>query len=241
MGSMVDIRGVSAYRAEPAGTPRGGLVVIEEIWGLVPHIRSIADRFAAEGYLVLAPELLDGLLGDADGQALMEARNDPDEARRTAVQPWLRELFSGMQAPGFAAGAVSKLRRLVDALDAAPGVDGRIGVVGFCFGGTYAFELAAADPRARAAVPFYGSAPSAEDIARIACPVRAFYGARDERLIDALPGVEHAFAAAGADFEAIVYPDAGHAFFNDTNPHAYRPDDAADAWTRATAFLAAAL
>jgi carboxymethylenebutenolidase len=241
MGEMVDIQGVPAYRAEPAGAPRGGLIVIEEIWGLVPHIRAVADRFAAEGYLVLAPELLDGLLGDADGQALMEARDDPDEARRTAVQPQLRELFSGMRAPEFAAGAVAKLRAVVDALEAEPGVDGRIGVTGFCFGGTYSFALAAADPRVRAAAPFYGSAPSADEIARIACPVHAFYGAHDERLIEALPQVEQAFAAADVDFEATVYPDAGHAFFNDTNPHAYRADDAADAWTRATAFLAAHL
>lgn len=241
MGSMVDLPGVSAYRAEPAAAPRGGLIVIEEIWGLVPHIRAMADRFAAEGYVVLAPELLDGLLGDADGQALMEARNDPDEARRTAVQPTLRELFSGMQAPGFAAEAVAKLRTVVDALEAEPGVEGRIGVLGFCFGGTYSYALAAADARVRAAVPFYGSAPSADDIARIQAPVHAFLGAHDERLMEALPEVERAFAAAGSDFEATVYPDAGHAFMNDTNPHSYRADDAADAWLRATAFLAAHL
>jgi carboxymethylenebutenolidase len=238
MGSMTDIDGVPVYRAEPEGAVRGGLIVIEEIWGLVPHIRAVADRFAAEGYLVLSPELLGDVLGDADGQALMEARDDPDEARRTAAQPQLRELFSGMQAPEFAAGAVAKLRRVVDALEGEPGVDGRIGVLGFCFGGTYSYALAAADPRITAAVPFYGSAPSAEEAARIACPVRAFYGAHDERLVAGLPELERSFAAAGVDFEATVYPDAGHAFFNDTNPHAYRADDAADAWTRATAFLA---
>jgi carboxymethylenebutenolidase len=238
MGTMVDIRGVAAYRAEPVGPLRGGLIVIEEIWGLVPHITSVADRFAGEGYLVLAPELLGDVLGSANGQELMEARNDPDEARRTAVQPQLRELFSGMQDPSFAAGAVEKLVKLVDALDAEPGVDGRIGVLGFCFGGTYSYALAAADSRVRAAVPFYGSAPSADDIARIEAPVLALYGQHDERLIEALPGVEAAFAAAGKDFADHVYPDSGHAFFNDTNPHAYNRADADDAWRRATAFLA---
>jgi len=238
MGRTIDVEGVDVYRAEAAGALRGGLILIEEIWGLVPHIREVADRLAAEGYLVLAPELLGDILGAENGQELMEARDDPDEARRTAVQPKLRELFSGMRDPVFAAGAVAKLQRLVDALEAEPGVDGRIAVLGFCFGGSYAFALAAADPRVRAVVPFYGSAPAADDIARIEAPVLAFYGEHDERLIAALPEVEAAFARAGGDFTATVYPDAGHAFFNDTNPHAYDAPAARDAWEKATAFLA---
>jgi carboxymethylenebutenolidase len=241
MGIVIDVEGVPTYRAEPAAPLRGGLILIEEIWGLVPHIKAVADRFAAEGYLVLAPELLGDVLGAENGQELMEARNDPDEARRTAAQPRLRELFSGIQDPAFAAGAVRKLTKLVDALEVEPGIDGRIAVLGFCFGGTYSFALAAADARVRAAVPFYGTAPSAEDIARITCPVHAFYGRHDERLIAALPDVERAFADAGKHLTTTVYPDAGHAFFNDTNPHSYREDDARDAWERATAFLAAHL
>ncbi|MGN6325437.1 dienelactone hydrolase family protein [Pseudolysinimonas sp.] len=238
MGTMVDIEGVAAYRAEPVAPPKGGLILIEEIWGLVPHITAVADRFAGEGYVVLAPELLGDIIGSANGQELMEARNDPDEERRNAVQPVLRGLFSAMGDPEFAAGAVAKLVKVVDALETEPGVDGRIGVLGFCFGGTYSFALAAADPRVRAAVPFYGSAPSAEDIARIQAPVLALYGQHDERLIEALPGVERAFADAGVDFPDHVYPDSGHAFFNDTNPHSYNAADADDAWRRATAFLA---
>jgi carboxymethylenebutenolidase len=238
MGTRIEIEGTTVYRAEPTGPLQGGLILIEEIWGLVPHIEAVADRFAGEGYLVLAPELLGDLLGAANGQELMEARNDPDEARRTAVQPKLRELFGGMSDPAFAAGAVARLRTVVDALEAEPGVDGRIAVAGFCFGGTYSFALAAADPRIRAAVPFYGSAPSAEDIGRIGCPVHAFYGQQDTRLIEALPDVERTFADAGRDLTTTVYPDAGHAFFNDTNPHAYNAADADDAWAKATAFLA---
>ena len=241
MGTMVDIDGVQAYRAEPAGELKGALILIEEIWGLVDHIKQVSDRFAAEGYLVISPELLGDVLGGANGQELMEARNDPDEARRTAAQPQLRELFSGLQAPEFAAGAVEKLVTVVDALETEPGVDGRIAVLGFCFGGTYAFALAATDPRVKAVVPFYGSAPSAEEIARIQAPVLAFYGQQDERLIEALPQVDAAMSDAGVDFQRVVYPDTGHAFFNDTNPHAYNAADAADAWTRANAFLAAHL
>jgi carboxymethylenebutenolidase len=241
MGRMVDIRGVDAYRAEPIGSLRGGLIVIEEIWGLVPHITSVADRFAAEGYLVLAPELLGDVIGTANGQELMEARDDPDESRRNAAQPILRELFSTIHDPDFATGAVARLTKVVDALEAEPGIDGRIAVLGFCFGGTFSYALAAADPRVRAAVPFYGTAPAAEDIARIACPVHAFYGQHDERLITALPAVQRAFADAGKVLTITVYDDAGHAFFNDTNPHAYNAADAADAWRRANGFLAAHL
>ncbi len=118
-----------------------------------------------------------------------------------------------------------------------PGVDGRIAVVGFCFGGTYTFALAAADDRVRAAVPFYGTAPDPERIATIGCPVLALYGAHDPALIDALPAVRTDMAAAGIDFRDHVYPDAGHAFFNDASSR-YSPEAAADAWTRTLAFLA---
>jgi len=161
---------------------------------------------------------------------------DPDEARRTAAQPRLREALAPIRAPEFAASAITHLRSTVDALSAEPGVDGRIAVVGFCFGGTYSFALAAADDRVRAAVPFYGTAPAPDRIAAIACPVLALYGAHDPALIDALPDVRSAMDAAGIDFAAHVYPDAAHAFFNDTGAR-YRPLDAADAWERTLRFL----
>ena len=238
MGSLVTVNGVSAYRAEPEGTPRGGLIVIHEIWGLVPHITEVADRFAAEGYLVLAPDLLtDAGVTPEVGLELFAAMNEPDEAKRVAAQPMLREKFSASHSPEFAAGAVAKLVAVVDALESEPGVGGRIGVTGFCFGGTYSFALAAADSRVKAAVPFYGSAPAASEIAQIACPVLALYGENDERLITALPEVEKAMADAGIDFTAQVYPDTGHAFFNDTNPSSYNPEVALDAWDRTRAFL----
>jgi len=235
---MIDLDTVRAYRAEPAGTPRGGIVLIHEIWGLVPHIVDVADRFAAEGYVVLAPDLLSDIgvtpeLG-ADLHALV---SDPDEAVRTAAQPRLREALAPMRAPEYAGRAVEQLRTAVDELAAEPGVDGRIAVVGFCFGGSYSFALAAADDRVRAAVPFYGTAPSPDAIASISCPVLAIYGAHDPALIDALPDVRSQMAAAGVDFTDHVYPDAAHAFFNDTGSR-YRAADAADAWARTIAFLA---
>lgn len=232
---------LSAYRSEPPKdrVPTGGaIILIHEIWGLVAHIKDVADRFATEGYLVVAPDILsDAGVTPAVGQELHDLVMNPDEATRTGAQPLMREKLSAAHDPEYGAWAVGQLRRVVDYLERQPGVDGRIAVTGFCFGGTYSFALAAAEPRIRAAAPFYGAPPETAELAAIACPVHAFYGDRDERLMTGLPGVTSAMAAAGVDFESTVYPGAAHAFFNDTNATTYDPDAAADAWTRVLAFL----
>ncbi len=239
MDGLIELDGVRAYRSEPQGAPRGGVVLIHEIWGLVPHIHDVADRLAAEGYLVLAPDLLSDIgVTPEFGEEIQAMLADADEERRSAAQPRLRAALAPMRVPDFAHGALVRLRTTVDALAHEPGIDGRIAVIGFCFGGTYAFALAAADERVRAAVPFYGQAPDADAIAQIACPVLALYGRDDPALIDALPEVRATMAAAHVDFDAVVYPEAGHAFFNDTNAMRYRADEAADAWTRTLRFLA---
>lgn len=242
MGAMVELDGVTAYRAEPTVPPHGALVLIHEIWGLVPHIRDVADRYAAEGYLVLAPDLLsDAGITPEVGAELDAVRREPDEATRLAGQALLRERMAPLNQPGFAAEAVTKLRLVVDALEAEPGIRGRIAVTGFCFGGTYAFALAAADSRVRAAVPFYGTAPDAATVAHIACPVLALYGEDDPRIMATLPQTRQDMADAGVDFSEKVYPGARHAFFNDTNPLSYDPAAAADAWRRTLDFLARSL
>ncbi|CAN5116619.1 hypothetical protein BH11ACT3_BH11ACT3_14240 [soil metagenome] len=245
MDALIDVAGITVYRSEPTEPtvpPKGALIVIHEIWGLVAHITDVADRYAAEGYLVLAPDLLSdaGVTPDI-GEELMAIMTEQDPEKRAIGQPRLREAFGSIRAPEFAAEAVAKLKLVVDALASEPGIDGRIGVLGFCFGGTYSFALAAADDRVKAAVPFYGAAPSVDDIAGIHCPVLALYGQNDPALIDALPAVREAMDAARVDFTAQVYSDAGHAFFNDTNPHTYNAVDAADAWARSLAFLDGAL
>ena len=99
-----------------------------------------------------------------------------------------------------------------------------MGVVGFCFGGTYAFALAAADPRLRAAVPFYGNFPENADPATIGCPVLAFYGEDDHGITDGVPELESRMEQAGVDFTARVYHGVGHAFFNDTSPSKYNAE-----------------
>ncbi|MEZ3159769.1 dienelactone hydrolase family protein [Microbacterium sp. BWT-B31] len=225
------------YVARPAGSPRGGLVLVHEIWGLVEHIRGVADRYAAEGWLVAAPDILShGGVEPALGAELFAIMNSDDEDARVAAQPRMRDAMTAMRSPDYAVWGVAALRATVDWLVAQPGVEGRVAVTGFCFGGTYAFALAAADDRVRAAVPFYGSAPAAEAIARIQAPVLALYGHHDPSLIEALPGVEQAMADAGVAFESVVYPDSSHAFFNDTGSR-YDPDAAADAWRRTLEFL----
>ena len=222
----------------PVGEPVGGLVVIHEIWGLVPHIVDVAERFAAQGYLVVAPDILShGGVAPALGSELFALMNDPDEEVRVAAQPRMREAMSAIRSPDYATWAVGALRRVVDWLADQPGVDGRIGVLGFCFGGTYTFLLAASDDRVRAAVPFYGSAPPPDRMGGIHAPVLALYGQHDPALIEALPDVREHMTAAGVDFETVVYPEAGHAFFNDTGSR-YRPGESADAWQRTVAFLA---
>lgn len=246
MGFMVDIDvasgSIPAYRSEPSGQPKAALVVIHEIWGLVDHIKDVADRCAAEGYLVIAPDLLSGVgVVPELGQELQRLAFSSDEAERTEAQPLLREKLAPARSPEYAEWAVPALKGVVDRLEAQPGIDGRIGVVGFCFGGSYSFALAAADPRVHAAVPFYGQPPQSSAIADIACPILAFYGDRDERLMRSLPEVTAAMADAAVAFTPHVYAGARHAFFNDTNPATYDADAAADSWRRTLAFLSDSL
>ena len=225
------------YVARPEGKTVGALVVIHEIWGLVDHIRDVADRFAAEGWLVAAPDIMSRAgIEEHLGAELFALMNHPNEEVRTAAQPRLREALAGMRAPEYAEWAVEALRTVVDWLEGQPGVERRIAVTGFCFGGSYTFALAASDDRIRAAVPFYGTAPAPTTIAQIQAPVLALYGERDTALVDALPAVRQAMSDGGVDFEAVVYPGAEHAFFNDTGRR-YSAAHSADAWARALAFL----
>ncbi len=239
MGSMITVGDIDVYRAEPAGSPRGAVIVIEEIWGLNDQIKGVADRWAAEGYLALAPDILSEIgITPERGEELAALRHHPDEAVRNTAQPAMREAMAPVREPEYGAWAVGALEALVDVALAEPGIEGKVGVTGFCFGGTFSFALAAADDRVLAAVPFYGTAPEPARLAQIACPVLALYGVEDEALMGRLPEVREAAKAAGIDFTDVVYPGAGHAFFNEQNAISYRPEVAADAWAKAAAFIA---
>jgi carboxymethylenebutenolidase len=244
MGQLIEFpdHDLTAYRADPpsdrAGGPRGAVIVIQEIWGLVDHVKDVADRVAAQGYVAVAPDLLGHVgLTPEIGQRLFQLMFQGTEADRLAAQPEMRAATTPSRQPEFAAWAVPALEAVVDALVDEPGVEGRVAVMGYCFGGTYTYALAAAEPRLRAAVPFYGSFPEHADPATITCPVLAFYGEEDHALTDGLPDLEARMEAAGVDFTARVYHGVGHAFFNDTATSRYNAEVAADAWQRALAFL----
>jgi carboxymethylenebutenolidase len=234
MKEDLNISGTAAYYSGPDAGVHPGLVLIEEIWGLTDHIKDVSDRYAAEGFNVLAPEILPGELLQILTPELIKDLNDPQ--KRSEAQPKLRAAMAPVNQPEYAKGAIATLRKCVDYLLADARVNGKVAVLGFCFGGTYSFHLAGNDDRIAAAVPFYGQPPSEEEIERIKCPVLALYGDQDENLMQSLPALKESMQKHGVDFEAVVYPGAMHAFFNDTG-YRYNAEAAKDAWKRSLAFL----
>jgi len=198
------------FLARP-GQGRPGVIVVQEWWGLVPHVKDVAGRLAAQGYLALAPDLYHG--------------------RSTVEAEEASHLMSGLdwsRAVDEIAGAVRYLRDV-------EGVD-RVGITGFCMGVALTV-LAATLPGVDAYVAFYGFPPApAEKLDTITAPGLIFFG-EDENFFS-VPDAQ-AFAArqraAGRGAEVIVYPAAGHAFFNNDRPEVFRPDAANDAWRRALA------
>ena len=216
---------IGGYLAAPAAGrgdgPFSGVVVIHENRGLNEHTRDVARRFAIEGFVALAPDALARLGGTA-------SMADPDAAR-TAI---------GTLTPA----------QIMEDLDAAlvylqnqPNVQkGKLGSVGFCWGGARSFNLALHSDKIGAAVVFYGSAPPLDELNNIKAPVLGLYGATDERITSQVPAVAAAMKAANKSYETKIYDGAGHAFFNDTGER-YNAQAAADAWPRAIAFLRANL
>jgi len=222
---------VPLYRS---GDGERALILIHEVWGVDGHIRSVADRYAAEGFRVVAPELLaeSGLLEQLD----TEQRADYDHpVRRLPRQLELRTFFAPVFTPEHAKRSIAILRALVTRLLSEDGVTS-VSITGFCYGGTFSWALALAEPRLAAAVPFYGHVTASdEELAALEVGVLAFVGDQDAPLVEQVPRVRE--ATAGKDVEVVVYDGAGHAFFNDSNDGTYVPEAAADAWTRALAFL----
>lgn len=230
---------VTVYEARPTNSPpRGGIILIHEIWGLVPHVIDVADRLSAEGYVVFAPDILThaGVPPEVGGE-LERLRFSSDSEIRVQSQPRIRETLMPARSLEYGRWAVAALCDVLDALATEPGIDGKLAVVGFCFGGTYSFALAGADRRIRAAVPFYGAPPEATKLGSIACPILAFYGDQDEPLMKDLPDLERRMKLHQVDFTAKVYPGRRHAFFNDSNPTTYSAEAAADAWQRTLVFI----
>ena len=207
------MRGYLASPAKAAGK-LPGVLVVHENRGLNPHIEDIARRLALDNFVAFAPDALFPLGGYP---------GDEDKAR---------ELFAKLEQPksrnDFIAAA--------GFLKALPECTGKIGVVGFCYGGGIANLLATRIPDLGGAVPFYGSQPSAEDAAKIKAPLLVQYAGEDERINAGWPAYETALKAAGVKFEMFKYPGTQHGFNNDTTPR-YDEKAAKLAWERTVAFF----
>jgi carboxymethylenebutenolidase len=211
---------VRAFIAAPRSTEkRPAIIVIQEWWGLTDHIKDIARRYAAEGYVAIAPDLYSRL-----GYALT---TDPGEAGKL--------MNSLKQEDG-----LRDLNATVVYLKSVPEVDGtRIGVTGFCMGGSFALMLPCVNPEIKAAVPFYGQVPNPDTpLQKLSAPVLYFYGEDDGWITKA--DVQR-LAAALKRYQKVgeikTYPGAPHAFFRDTDRSVYRPEAAKDAWARTKAFF----
>jgi carboxymethylenebutenolidase len=207
---------VRGYLAMPANA-RGKLpaiLVVHENRGLNPHIEDIARRLALEGFIAYAPDALTPLGGYP---------GDEDKAR--ALFP---KLDQARTRADFVAAA--------HALATLPQGTGKVGVVGFCWGGGIANYLATQIPDLAAAVPFYGSQPQATDVARIRAPLMIHDAGKDERILAGWPAYEAALQANKVNYQHFVYAGAEHGFNNDTTP---RYDEAAAklAWGRTVAFF----
>ncbi len=209
---------VSGYLARPQADGRfPSVLVIQEWWGLVPHIKNVAERFAAEGFVALAPDLYHG-----------QTAAEPDGAMQLA-----RSLAWDSALHDLAASAKYVTGR--------PDSTGKLGCVGFCMGGGLSYRFAAHSDAPGAAVIFYGSSPSQLDEAKsVGCPVLGLYGETDTRITSNAPALADAMKAAGKAFEYHVYPGAAHGFFNDEAP-AYSATAAQDAWRRTLDFFRASL
>jgi carboxymethylenebutenolidase len=208
------------YLAVPESGSGPGLIVIQEWWGLTDHIADVSNRFAREGFVVLAPDLFGG-----------RTTHDEEEASN----------LMGQLDP---AKAVQELSGAVDYLLAQPSVTSdAVGVVGFCMGGGFVLHLAAREgEKVGAAVVFYGFIQG-DDFSGIQAPVQAHFGEQDQMIPadQARTGLENIRAQAGVPVEVHFYP-AGHAFFNNENLiGTYDEDAAKTAWNRTLEFLRSAL
>jgi len=204
---------VSGYLAEPEGTPKGGLIVIQEWWGLNDDIKGIADRYAAEGFLAFAPDMYHGTVA-----------SEPDEARKLAMS-LERDL------------AAQEIDAAIDWLKKTKGVS-KVGVMGFCMGGGLTLATAIRPSSNVDAVHVYygGGMPGEEQIATIKVPVMGSYGAEDQGIPEAQVNMlRDTLQRAGVPNDIKYYPGAKHSFFNSGPAH--NPTAAADSFERSVSWF----
>lgn len=207
---------VRGYLVRPSGDPvkYPAVVVVHENRGLNPYIEDVARRLAKAGFVAFAPDGLTSMGGypgnDTEGQAL-QSKVDPTKL--------MNDFFAA-----------------VEWMMTHPLSTGKVGIVGFCYGGGVANAAAVAYPELAAAVPFYGMQPKAEDVAKIQAPLLLHYAELDKRVTGGWPDYEAALKAAGKTYEAFVYPGVNHGFHNDTTPR-YDKAAAELAWSRTIAWF----
>jgi carboxymethylenebutenolidase len=218
MGTSTTLNNVSGYLATPEGNgPWPALVVIQEWWGLDTQTKSIADRFASAGYLAFAPDLFHG-----------ELANLGDNEKALAL------------AQKYGPTAPNDLYIVFDGLKNHPKSTGKVGSVGFCFGGLMSLTLGVSRP-VDAICTFYGGGMQQVfgSLGNLKAPVLGLFGDADQSIpVGTVEEFGKLLTKYKVEHEVHVYPNSGHAFFRDTDPNVYKPEAAKDAWERVTKFLA---
>jgi len=210
------VPGLKGYLVKPkTGDKLPTVIVIHENRGLNPHIMDVTRRFGTEGFIALGVDYLSPMGGTP---------SDEDKARE----------MIGQLKP---ADVVASSRAALAYLKARPDGNGKVGAVGFCWGGGAVNNLAIADPELAAGVAYYGRQPKAEDVSRIEAALMLHYAGLDEQVNAGIPAYEAALRQAGKTFEIHVYEGANHAFNNDTNAARYNKAAADLAWSRTVGFL----
>jgi carboxymethylenebutenolidase len=219
-GEMVNFQSngseTSAYLSSPSGGKGPGVVVIQEWWGLVPHIKDIADRFAKAGFLALAPDLYHG-----------KSTKSPDEAGK------LMMAMNIDRAEKDLSGAVSFLMKH------RQNSTNKVGTVGFCMGGALSLYAATKNTNVKACVVFYGGHPNVHpDLPGLQCPVLGLYAEKDTFVSDAVVrDLDQKLTALGKPHEFHTYPGVAHGFFNNVRPEVFDKVAAEDAWSRTVGFF----
>jgi carboxymethylenebutenolidase len=203
----------TAFAAKPDGTePTSAVILIHEWWGINDHIRDLVGRYAAEGYTCVAPDLFRG-----------QVANDATEAA------------SLMNALALDDG-IATIKATVTELSDKSGIK-KIGITGYCMGGTFALRAACEIETLSAAAPFYGDIPDEDALASLSVPTLFVAAARDGWITpEKVEGLKDAARKFDLPVEIVSY-DADHAFFNDTRPQVYDPEASSDAWRRVLEFF----
>ena len=207
----------TGFLAIPQKGTGPGVIVIQEWWGLVGHIKNVCDRFANDGYVALAPDLYHG-----------ESTKSPDEAGKLMMALSINEAEKDL------GGAIQYLLNH----EATTGT--KVGVIGFCMGGALSLYAASKNAQVGACAVFYGIHPNVKpDLSSLQAPVLGIYAARDQFVPpESVRELERQLRELGKSVEIHIYPDTDHAFFNDQRPDVYKPKAAEDAWRRAIQFFA---